>query len=449
MLSTDSPLIDFARSIVAKLTANGFEAFFVGGCVRDRVMGIASKDIDVCTNALPDELRKIFDRTVPVGEAFNVILVVSADEENPLSVEVATYRKDVGNKDGRHPERVEKATAREDVERRDFTMNGMLYDPVTDQVIDWVEGQKDISRKLVRAIGIPKDRLQEDYLRILRAIRFASRFEFTIDAPLWSAIQEAAPGLSKISAERIYEELTRMLTEGRARLAFERLDEAGLLALVIPELLEMKGVSQPPEYHPEGDVWIHNLLLLEQLTPQHSAEVAWGCLLHDVGKPRTFSHEPPDRIRFNRHAQVGAEMAATILKRLKASRSLIETVVELTDQHLRFADVKKMKESTLRRFLRNPRFLLHLEQHRIDCMASHKNLELYHFCKEKLASLSTEELRPPPLVRGGDLLAWGYTPGSLYKKILEEIETLQLEGSLSTRVEAEAHVQKNWPIKKA
>jgi len=364
-------LEEFARFIVVQLTKNGFEAFFVGGCVRDRVMGIASKDIDVCTNALPDEVRKIFERTVPVGEAFNVILVVSPDEENPLTVEVATYRKDIGVKDGRHPERVEKATAREDVDRRDFTMNGMLYDPVKDQVIDWVDGQKDITKKLVRAIGVPKERLQEDYLRILRAIRFASRFQFEIDPPLWSAIKEEAPGLSKISAERIYDEVTRMLTEGNARLAFERLDEAGILDLILPELLEMKGVAQPPEYHPEGDVWIHNLLLLEQLTNQHSPEIGWGCLLHDIGKPRTFTHEPPDRIRFNRHAQVGAEMSAVILKRLKASRSLIETVVELVDEHLRFADVKKMKESTLRRFLRNPRFPLHLEQHRIDCMASH------------------------------------------------------------------------------
>jgi len=440
-------LEEFARFIVVQLTKNGFEAFFVGGCVRDRVMGIASKDIDVCTNALPDEVRKIFERTVPVGEAFNVILVVSPDEENPLTVEVATYRKDIGVKDGRHPERVEKATAREDVDRRDFTMNGMLYDPVKDQVIDWVDGQKDITKKLVRAIGVPKERLQEDYLRILRAIRFASRFQFEIDPPLWSAIKEEAPGLSKISAERIYDEVTRMLTEGNARLAFERLDEAGILDLILPELLEMKGVAQPPEYHPEGDVWIHNLLLLEQLTNQHSPEIGWGCLLHDIGKPRTFTHEPPDRIRFNRHAQVGAEMSAVILKRLKASRSLIETVVELVDEHLRFADVKKMKESTLRRFLRNPRFPLHLEQHRIDCMASHQNLELYEFCKEKLASLSTEQLRPSPLIRGGDLLAWGYTPGPLYKKILEELETLQLEGKLASRDEAEKHVHRNWTLK--
>jgi len=447
-MSLDS-LHEFARSIVAKLTKHGFEAYFVGGCVRDRVMGISSKDIDVCTNALPDQVRKIFDRTVPVGEAFNVILVVSPDEEKPMTVEVATYRKDVGVKDGRHPERIETATAREDVERRDFTMNGMLYDPVEDKIIDWVSGQKDIAKKIVRAIGEPKARLQEDYLRILRAIRFSSRFEFKIDPPLWSAVKEEAPGLRKISAERIFDELTRMLTEGKARVAFERLDEAGVLALVLPELLEMKGVAQPPEYHPEGDVWIHNLLLLEQLTPEHSPELAWGCLLHDIGKPRTFSHEPPDRIRFNRHAQVGAEMAATILKRLKASRQMIEIVVELTDEHLRFADVKKMKESTLRRFLRNPRFPLHLEQHRIDCMASHQNLELYHFCQEKLASLSSEELRPKPFIRGADLMAWGYTPGPLYKKILEELETLQLEGKLSSRPEAEAHVLKHWPLKKA
>jgi poly(A) polymerase len=439
-------LQDFARSIVETLRAHSFEAYWVGGCVRDRLMGIESKDIDICTSALPDDIRRIFARTVPVGEAFNVMLVVSPDEDQPLTVEVASFRKDVGISDGRHPAAITTATAQEDVERRDFTINGMLYDPLTDRVLDWVGGQKDLEAKMIRSIGPAKLRLREDYLRILRAVRFGSRLGFKIDDELKAAVIQEREGLRQISAERIFEEITRMLTEGRARFAFELLDELRILEIVLPELLPMKGCEQPPEHHPEGDVWIHTLLLLEQLTPAHSAELGWGCLLHDVGKPPTFSHQPPDRIRFNGHAQVGAQMTETILRRLKASRSLIDIVVELVDQHLRFADVKNMKPSTLKRFLRNPNFALHLEQHRIDCKASHGKLEIYEFCKTALASFKEEELRPAPLLRGADLLTLGYPAGRLFKEILTEVETAQLEGRLNTKEEAKDFVLQKWKL---
>lgn len=439
-------LENFAKQVVSQLRSAGHEAYFVGGCVRDRLMGIVSKDIDVTTSALPDQVKMLFPRTVAVGEAFNVILVLSEHEENPYRVEVATFRKDVGILDGRHPAKVELATAQEDVQRRDFTINGMLYDPVKDEILDWVGGQKDLQTGIIRSIGVARERLSEDYLRMMRAVRFTSRFRFQMDEELWQAIRAECENIQRISAERIFDELTRMLTEGQAHIAIQMLDDCGLLEQVLPEALKMKGVAQPPEYHPEGDVWVHTLLLLEQLPAGCSPLLAWGCLLHDIGKPPTFSHEPPDRIRFNRHAQVGAEMAENILKRLKAPRSLIDAVYELVDHHLRFADVPKMKESTFKRFIRNPLFPIHLEQHRIDCLASHKNLEIYDKCVQALELLKEEDLRPAPLLRGADLLELGYRAGPLFKEILDAVETEQLEGRIQSTKDALAFVQNRWPL---
>jgi poly(A) polymerase len=430
----------FARLVVEKLQKAGFESYFAGGCVRDLVMGRKAADFDVATSALPDEVREIFSRTVEVGEAFNVIIVLSDDEKDPIAVEVATFRKDVGIKDGRHPERVERATVKEDVERRDFTINGMLYDPIREELLDWVGGQDDLKRGLIRSIGKPTERIDEDYLRMLRAVRFSARFQFEIDAELKVAIQEKAAQIKKISAERIFDELTRMLTSSHADEAFENLADLGLLQEILPEALPMKGCEQPPEYHPEGDVWVHTMLLLKQLNTNSPRELAWGCLLHDIAKPPTFSHEPGDRIRFNGHAQLGAEMSEKILKRFKAPRRFTEVVCELVNDHLRFADVKKMKASTLKRFLRNPNFHLHLEMHRIDCLASHQNLEIYKFCESQLKSLAEEDLRPQPLLRGQDLIDMGFEPGPLFKEILQRVETEQLEGRLSSSDEAKNFV---------
>jgi len=434
----------FAREICEKLQKAGFEAVLAGGCVRDHLMGRAAKDFDVATNALPEQVEKIFPRTVRVGEAFNVILVISPHDVNPFRVEVATFRKDVGIADGRHPQRVEIATAQEDVARRDFTINGMLFDPLSGKLFDWVGGQEDLKKKVIRSIGDPALRMDEDHLRMMRAVRFSARFDFEMDLKLKTVIQQKASLIQKISPERIFDELTKMLTHKNADLAMTQLDELGLLAEILPEALAMKGCPQPPEYHPEGDVWVHTLLLLKQCEGA-SAELAWGCLLHDIGKPPTFSHEPPDRIRFNNHQNVGADMARVILKRLHASNALTDVVCELTRDHLKFKDVPQMRPSTLKRFLRNPNFDLHLKMHYIDCMASHQNLTLYKLCEQKLKELPPEVLKPHPLISGNDLIAEGFKPGPLFKVILDEVETEQLEGRVSSKDEALSLVRsKKW-----
>jgi len=423
---------DFAKDVVQRLHKAGFEALLAGGCVRDHLMGVVPQDYDVATDALPVDVQKIFSRTVAVGEAFNVILVLSDHEENPFKIEVATFRTDIGIKDGRHPQRVEKTNAKGDVLRRDFTINGMLMNPLSGEVFDWVGGQEDLKKKIIRSIGNPEQRIHEDYLRMLRAVRFSSRLEFEMDSALLNAIKSNAASISKISAERVFDELTKMLTGKNADVAFNFLADLNLLESIIPEALAMKGCEQPAEYHPEGDVWIHTMLLLKQCAGVSPA-VGWGSLLHDIGKPPTFSHEPPDRIRFNNHQNVGDEMASVILKRLKASRELTDIVCELTRDHLKFKDCPQMKPSTLKRFLRNPNFDLHLQLHKIDCMASHQNLTLYNFCLDKLKELPPEILKPKALLNGQDLIDLGFKPGPLFKQILEMLETEQLEGRLSDR----------------
>jgi poly(A) polymerase len=439
-------LFEFSLDCLQKIRHEGFEAYFAGGCVRDRLLKISPLDYDIATSALPADLKKIFPRYVEVGEAFNVIRVLSAKEENPEMVEVASFRKDVGVGDGRHPRSVETATAREDVERRDFTINGLLWDPITDQILDWVGGEKDLQAKLIRAIGNPTQRLQEDYLRMLRAVRFSARFEFPIELSLMTSIQNLAPQIHKISKERIFDEFCRMFSREGANRALELLDETGLLKELIPEALFMKGVEQPPEYHPEGDVWVHTLLLLQQIRSHHSPELGWACLLHDIAKPQTYSKEEGDRIRFNGHASLGAEMSDEILKRFKAPNRFREIVFEMVRDHLKFADVKKMKASTLKRFLRQNRFDWHLELHRIDCMASHEKLELYEFCQDALKNIKEEDLKPSPLLTGKDLIQMGYRPGRDFKEMLTTIETLQLDGVLSTHQEALDYIQQNYPL---
>ncbi len=431
-LDRKDPLTSFALSVVDRLQKAGFEAVFAGGCVRDLLLKTKPKDFDIASNALPADIAKIFPRTVIVGEAFNVILVISEHEENPFRIEVATFRADIGIKDGRRPAVVKQATVQEDVQRRDFTINGMLYDPIKDQLLDWVHGQDDLKKKVIRSIGNPRLRIDEDHLRMLRAIRFSARLEYPIDSELWAAINEKAPLITKISEERIFDEMTKMLTGANSDHAMNLLADSGLLKEFLPEALAMKGCEQPAEYHPEGDVWVHTLLLLKQCEGV-SPELAWGCLLHDIGKPPTFTHTAGDRIRFNNHQHVGEDMALVILKRLKASRKLTEVVCELTRDHLKFKDAPQMKASTLKRFLRNPNFDLHLQMHYIDCMASHKDLTLYEFCKAELAKLPAEALSPPALISGHDLIALGFRPGPQFKEILNAIETEQLENRLSDK----------------
>ena len=448
-------LRDFAISIVRTLRDHGHRGFLVGGCVRDLLLGHEPADYDVTTDATPQEVMQIFPQTYAVGAQFGVVLVPCTDGDLSASgapdrskgivVEVATFRSDVGYSDGRHPDEVRfSKDPREDVERRDFTINGLLLDPVKDEVLDYVGGRQDLERRLIRTIGEPARRFTEDKLRMLRAIRFAARFEYEIDPETFAAIQKFAPNIHQVSRERVRDELTKMLIEGHARRAFLLLDESGLLREVLPEISAMKGVEQPPQFHPEGDVFVHTLLLLDKLPPAPPLTLAWGALLHDVGKPATF-RVAPDRIRFDGHVEVGVKMAEEILHRLRFSNDDSEQIVGLVKNHMRFADATRMKESTLKKFVRMPRFDEHLELHRMDCQSSHGDLTSYNFTREKLQSMPAEVVNPAPLLTGDDLIAAGYEPGPRFKEILSAVEDAQLEGTLQSQEAAKSYVEQNFP----
>src|SRR5213078_2764092 len=442
-------LKDFAISIARTLHDQGYQAYLVGGCVRDLLLGREPADYDIATDATPEQVMRIFPQTYAVGAQFGVVLVPMAKDPSVTSavnqadvnhgrhrgktVEVATFRCDIGYSDGRHPDQVRfSRDPREDVQRRDFTINGLLLDPLNDapladQVLDFVDGKKDLNAGIIRAIGNPAARFAEDKLRMLRAVRFAARFEYEIEPATFKAIRDLAPQIEQVSRERVRDELTRMLTEGHARRAFELLDETGLLREVLPEIDAMKGVEQPPEFHPEGDVFVHTLLLLENLPQPCPITLAWGALLHDVGKPPTF-RRAPDRIRFDEHAKVGTKMAEAICHRLRFSNEDTDQILLLVENHMRFGDVERMKPSTFKRFIRLPRFDEHLELHRLDCEASHRGLRLYEFTREKIAELPESSIRPEPLLSGDDLIAAGYSPGPLFKAILGAVEDAQLDG---------------------
>jgi poly(A) polymerase len=389
-----------------------------------------------------------------VGAQFGVVLVpIPKDSEreivppeHPHAIEVATFRSDGIYSDGRHPDQVQYSKSpQEDVQRRDFTINGLLMDPLDgDRVLDFVGGRADLATGIIRAIGDPERRLQEDKLRMLRAVRFAARFGYAIDPPTFSAIKKLAPLIHQVSRERVRDELTKRLTEGHAKRAFELLDSTGLLKEVLPEIARMHGVDQPPQYHPEGDVWIHTLMLLEQLPPNCSRTLAWGALLHDVGKPPTF-RVAPDRIRFDGHVEVGVRMAHEICQRLHFSNDDTEQIEELVANHMRFSDVERMKDSTLKRFMRLPKFDEHMELHRIDCLSSHRDLSLYNFVSEKVRTTPPEQIRPTALISGADLIELGYRPGPHFKEILSAVEDAQLEGRLQSRDDALGFVQKEFP----
>jgi poly(A) polymerase len=467
-----------AVHIIRTLRERGHQAYLVGGCVRDILLGREPADYDVSTDATPDEVMRIFPRTWAVGAQFGVVLVPAGSGDGPIgssdqpmttrspddpmiqsdlspdqvdmvaarthAIEVATFRSDGLYTDGRHPDEVTYSKqAKEDVQRRDFTINGLLLDPMDNQVLDYVGGQRDLEQKIIRTIGPPERRFGEDKLRMLRAIRFAARFGYTIDPATFAAIQHLAPQIHQVSRERVRDELTKMLTEGQARRAFELLDQSGLLHEVLPEIEKMKGVAQPPQYHPEGDVWVHTLMLLEQLKQGCPRTLAWGALLHDVGKPPTF-RVAPDRIRFDNHVEVGEAMAREICRRLRMSNDDTAQIVALVGNHMRFGDTFKMKPSTLKRFLRLPFFEEHLEMHRIDCLASHGNLEVHSFLVQKLADTPESEIRPRPLVTGDDLIEMGHQPGPRFREILTVLEDLQLEGKLKTREEALAYARREF-----
>jgi poly(A) polymerase len=459
-----------AVEVIRTLRERGHQAYLVGGCVRDLLLGREPADYDVATDATPDEVMGIFPKTYAVGAQFGVVLVPvkngaesaqSSDDDKPLSVEqlpkpharvieVATFRNDGAYTDGRHPDQVRYSKdPREDVQRRDFTINGLLLDPAeTDadeangsgRVLDFVGGRADLESRIVRTIGDPERRFTEDKLRLLRAARFAARFGYEIEPLTFEAVRRLAPAIRQVSRERVRDELTKMLIEGHARRAFELLDETGLLHEVLPEVEKMQGVEQPPQFHPEGNVWVHTLMLLEMLPEGCSKTLAWGTLLHDVGKPPTF-RVGPDRIRFDGHVEVGVAIADDICRRLRFSNEETEQIKALVANHMRFADAKKMKESTLKRFMRLPKFSEHLALHRMDCLCSHGSLDLYDFVREQWENTPPEEIRPAPLITGKDLIASGMKPGPAFKDILSTVEDAQLEGLITSREEAMNFVQ--------
>lgn len=452
----------FAISVVRTLRDKGHQAYLVGGCVRDLLLKREPADYDVATDATPEQVMRIFPETYAVGAQFGVVLVPLPESErgptaaaagedhvighqHKLCVEVATFRCDVGYSDGRHPDEVRFTNdPKEDVQRRDFTINGLLLDPLNDEVLDFVGGRDDLSAGTIRAIGNPELRFTEDKLRMLRAVRFASRFEYKIDAETLAAVRKFAAQIDQVSRERVRDELSRMLTEGHARRAFELLDDSGLLHEVLPEIAAMKGVEQPPEFHPEGDVFVHTLMLLESLPHPCPATLAWGALLHDVGKPPTF-RRAPDRIRFDEHAKVGTKMAEAVCQRLRFSNDETKQILLLVENHMRFGDVERMNPSTFKKFIRLPQFDEHLELHRLDCQASHRSLRLYEFTRKKRAELPQSAIRPEPLVSGDDLIAAGYAPGPQFKEILAAVEDGQLDGTLQSNQQAMKFVRDNFP----
>jgi poly(A) polymerase len=448
-------LKEFATTIIQTLRQRGFQAYLVGGCVRDLLLKREPKDYDVATDATPQQVMQIFPETYAVGEQFGVVLVpvpevaTGNNVAKSDAIEVATFRCDIGYSDGRHPDEVRFShDPREDVARRDFTINGMLLDPVAPEtpgdVLDYVGGRSDLEAGIIRAIGDPERRFAEDKLRMLRAVRFAARFEYAIEPRTFAAIRKLSPEIEIVSRERVRDELTRMLTEGHARRAFLLLDESGLLQYILPEISLMKGVEQPPEYHPEGDVFVHTLLLLENLPQPCPLTLAWGALLHDVGKPPTF-RRAPDRIRFDDHVDVGVKMAEKICERLRFSNDDAEQILALVENHMRFGHAMRMKESTLKRFLRLPRFDEHLALHRADSLASHRNLSTYEFVQQKQAEIPPEKIRPTPLVTGDDLIAAGHIPGPQFREILDAVEDAQLEGRLASRDAALEFVHREFP----
>jgi poly(A) polymerase len=427
-----------AISIIQRLRQKGYEAYFAGGCVRDMLLRKTPQDYDIATSAHPEDVQRIFPETIPVGAQFGVILVLM--DGQPF--EVASFRYDGPYLDGRRPSHVRYGSLEEDVRRRDFTINGMIYDPTTDRIIDLVGGREDLDEHRIRAIGEAKQRLEEDRLRMIRAVRFAASLGFTIEESTFAAIRHMAPTITDIAWERIGDEITRILTEGGAQRGFELLDESGLLKVLLPEIVALKGTRQSPDYHPEGDVFKHTMLLLGQLDAP-SETLAYGCLLHDVAKPVCFRQDG-ERVTFYGHTEKGAVMAEEILKRLKRGRAVWERVGYLVHNHLRHVQAPEMRLSTLKRFLREDGIDELLELTRIDALSSNGDLRYYRFCKERLATLQVEEIRPAPLVRGHDLIELGFTPGPVFTEILRQVEDQQLGGELRNREEALDWVKRNY-----
>lgn len=434
---------DGAVHIVSKLKEAGHEAYLVGGCVRDILRNVEPLDYDIVTSARPDEVCVLFSHTVPVGVRFGVVLVI----ERGCRYEVATFRTEGEYEDGRRPTHVAFVGVAEDVVRRDFTINALLMNPETGKVIDYVDGRKDIEDRIVRTIGDPEKRFSEDYLRMLRAIRFSANLGYSIDTETLDAISRHASAIRRISAERIRDELTKILTHGNPRRGMEILAQTGLLKEILPEADALRGVGQPPQYHPEGDVWEHVLRMLalfsENTKMAGNSRLAWGILMHDIGKASTCS-EDASGIHFYGHVREGEKIAGEIMRRLRFSGEDAETIISLIHCHMLFINIKEMRPHRLKRFLRMPDFALHLELHRLDCLGSHGVLDNYEFCRYKLDEIAEEEFYPPPLLSGRDLIDMGLAPGPLFGEILRAVEDAQLDGHITTYEEARGMVKKRW-----
>jgi poly(A) polymerase len=426
---------DQALKIVKKLREYGYEALFCGGYVRDMLLELPSADIDIATNALPDMVESLFDKTLSVGKTFGVIVVIMDGEE----IEVATFRKDSAESDGRRPDSVEFSSMEEDAHRRDCTINGLFYDPVEDKVYDAVGGIEDLHAGIIRLIGNPDDRIKEDKLRMLRAVRFSSKLDFKIDPNTLEAVKRHSSEIIQVSAERIADELLKILRTGNYQTAINLLFETGLIDHILPEIKAMEGCEQPVDYHPEGSVLEHTLKGLEDLPKDASDELRMGVLFHDVGKPPTQTFE--DRIRFNGHDIRGKFMTEEILRRLRFSNEFIDRVVALVENHMKFMHVKDMRTSRLKRFLALPNFEEHMLLHRADCMSSHRNLENYEFVREKLKTFEPEEIRPPKILTGKDLIAMGFKPGPIFTVIMTDVEDRQLEGVILDSEKAKNYVR--------
>ena len=425
-----------ATRLVERLRAAGHEAFFAGGCVRDMLLGKEAHDIDIATSAKPEEVQHLFPRTVAVGAAFGVIVVLEDDFE----FQVATFRSDGAYKDGRHPESVSFTTAEGDAKRRDFTVNGLFYDPIEKKIIDHVGGESDLKAGILRSIGNPEERFSEDKLRLIRCVRFGASLGFQIEEETWKAVCRMAPQITVVSAERLRDELVKIFTHPSRVRGFDLLDASGLLEILLPEVTHMKGCEQPPDFHPEGDVFVHTRLMLSLLPPEVSVPLVFSVLLHDTGKPGTFRRDETGRIRFNGHESVSAEITTTIFERLRFSNAETEATVVGVKNHMSFKDVKNMRVATLKRFLARPTIEDEMELHRVDCLGSHGLLDNHDFLRDKQVEFSNAPLIPPPLITGRDLISSGYKPGPRFKKILDAVEAMQLEGAVTTPEEALAWV---------
>jgi poly(A) polymerase len=429
-----------ALTIIARLHTAGFIAYLAGGCVRDHILGVTPKDYDIATEARPETVQKLFAHTFAVGARFGVIVVI-IDGDN---FEVATFRDDVDYRDGRHPSSVRFGTIEDDVRRRDFTIGGMYYDPLSNRIIDLVGGVRDLRAGIIRAIGKVDERFEEDHLRMLRALRFAARLGFEIEPATWAAIKRNASAIAHTSAERVGEEMVMIMTEGGSARGINLLVESGLAKVVMPEVLELRDCPQPKNFHPEGDVYRHTRLMLSMLPRGCTETLAFGTLLHDIAKPQCFVVAASGKMTYYGHTDRGAEMGAAMMQRMRRSRATQDRVAYLVRYHLRLCMAPRMRQATLKRMLAEDGFDELMALAMIDALASSSNLGFYHFCRRALASIGEVRGRPPRLIGGNDLIALGFKPGPQFKAILREIEDLHLDGAIATREEALAFVRETY-----